>query len=58
MQISALWHTASFSRTTWWLRGPWGCLILRMPGNEPLFSERYGYWKHWRLMGFRIGFRD
>ena len=53
MQFRFLGRYWSFSRTTFWVRGERGAWMLKFPNNwPPLFSERYGHWKHRRLLGY------
>lgn len=57
LQISVFGRvlSLSFRFGVFWFRSPSGVCILRAPWNEPLFSERYGYWKHRSFAGWRWG---
>lgn len=44
-------------RWGFWLRvGGYGLSVVQSSQFPPLFSERHGYRKFWRVAGFRIGF--
>ena len=47
-----------FSAGIFWVRNADKCLMLLAPWDRPRFSERNGYWRHWRFMGWRIGWSD
>lgn len=52
------WFCISVSREVLWFRPEGGrCYMVKTPLHKPLFSERYGYWPHRRVLGFRFGSR-
>lgn len=44
----------SWEYGSWFIRLPFGILLLKAPWNEPLFSERYG---HVRVLARVCGWR-
>lgn len=54
-------HGIGGTRGVWWVRCFDYLIQLKSPGYEPLFSERYGFyrwrwqWGGWRLIGKQEG---
>jgi len=50
--MSGIAWCAAWKSGVWWVRSQRSLLILRASWNDPLFSERYGYYAFRLPLGF------